>query len=78
MYTAIAAICAACMNINKVPRVKIGGPGTPRPPRFLRLCKSGGLYPTSFRDRRGLAYIANENDAKSVISEYHSYFLGPV
>ena len=36
IYTAIAAICAACMNINKVSRVKYwGGPGLP--PWFLRL-----------------------------------------
>ena len=39
IYTAIAAICAACMNINKVSRVKYwggggggGGPGPPCPP----------------------------------------------
>ena len=45
IYTAIAAICAACMNINKVSRVKYwGGPA----PRFLRLwlCASDLEYYT--------------------------------
>ena len=34
IYSAIAAICAACMNINKVSRVKYweGGPARPSPP----------------------------------------------
>ena len=32
IYTAITAICAACMNINKVSRVKYwGSPGPPTP-----------------------------------------------
>ena len=39
VYSAIVVICAACMNINKVLRVKCwGGHGPPGPPRFLRLC----------------------------------------
>ena len=35
IYTAIVAICTACMNSNKVSRVKYwegGGPGLPSPP----------------------------------------------
>ena len=33
IYTAIAAICATCMNINKVSKVKYwGGPAPPPPP----------------------------------------------
>ena len=33
IYTVIAAICAACINLNKVSRVKYwGGPSPPLPP----------------------------------------------
>ena len=38
IYTAIAAICAAWMNINKVSRVKYWGDPGPSCPRFLCLC----------------------------------------
>ena len=44
-YTAITAICTACMNINKVSRVKYsGGLGPPPAPRFLRLCMVNELH----------------------------------
>ena len=40
LYTTITAIYAACMNINKVSRVKYWGEGALAPPApwFLRLC----------------------------------------
>ena len=45
IYSAITAICAACMNINKVSRVNIGGALAPRPPLFLAyMFSTGGKF----------------------------------
>ena len=50
IYTVIAVICTACMNINKVSRVKYwGGPGLPGP-----LVPTARLIPTKRGHERGM------------------------